>query len=67
MPESIKAMQPTTLTKLESTISGAFLDYWLDLRKLSETTPDQTLYPEYYLDDLLLEVLLGDVDHGHVS
>jgi len=29
MPESIKAMQPTTLTKLESTISGAFLDYWL--------------------------------------
>ena len=29
MPESIKAMQPTTLTKLESTTSGAFLDYWL--------------------------------------
>lgn len=34
---------------------AAFLDYWLDLRKLSENTPDQTLYPEYYLDDLLLE------------
>lgn len=29
MPDSIKAMQPTTLTKVESTISGAFLDYWL--------------------------------------
>jgi hypothetical protein len=29
MPASIQAMQPTTLTKLESVISGAFLDYWL--------------------------------------
>jgi len=29
MPASIQAMQPTTLTKLESTVSGAFLDYWL--------------------------------------
>lgn len=29
MPASIRAMQPTTVTKLESAISGAFLDYWL--------------------------------------
>jgi hypothetical protein len=29
MPESVRAMQPTTVTKLESTVSGAFLDYWL--------------------------------------
>jgi len=29
MPASIQAMQPRTLTKLESTVSGAFLDYWL--------------------------------------
>jgi hypothetical protein len=29
MPEFVRAMQPTTITKLESTISGAFLDYWL--------------------------------------
>ena len=29
MPESVRALQPTTITKLESTISGAFLDYWL--------------------------------------
>lgn len=34
---------------------NAFLDYWLDLRKAGDTTPDQTLYPEYYLDDLLNE------------
>ncbi len=39
---------------------NAFLDYWLDLRKLGDTTPDQTLYPEYYLDDLLNESALQE-------
>ncbi|MBI1352810.1 MAG: DUF1592 domain-containing protein [Acidobacteria bacterium] len=39
---------------------NAFLDYWLDLRKLGDTTPDQTLYPDYYLDDLLLESALRE-------
>lgn len=34
---------------------NAFLDYWLDLRKVGDTAPDQTLYPEAYLDDLLTE------------
>ena len=43
-----------------SNFINAFLDYWLDLRKLSETTPDQALYPEYYLDDLLLESALQE-------
>jgi hypothetical protein len=33
----------------------AFLDYWLDLRKLGDNTPDQVLYPDYYLDDLLTQ------------
>ena len=33
----------------------AFLDYWLDLRKITATTPDSALYPDYYLDDLLVE------------
>lgn len=33
----------------------AFLDYWLDLRKAGTTAPDATLYPDYYLDDLLAE------------
>jgi hypothetical protein len=33
----------------------AFLDYWLDLRKIVATAPDATLYPDYYLDDLLTE------------
>lgn len=33
----------------------AFLDYWLDLRKIVATAPDASLYPDYYLDDLLTE------------
>lgn len=33
----------------------AFLDYWLDLRKLNNTSPDSALYPDYYLDDFLVE------------
>ncbi len=33
----------------------AFLDYWLDLRKLNNTSPDASLYPEAYLDDFLVE------------
>jgi mono/diheme cytochrome c family protein len=33
----------------------AFLDYWLDLRKSGATSPDAGLYPDYYLDDLLVE------------
>jgi len=34
---------------------NAFLDYWLDLRKLNNTSPDSSLYPDYYLDDFLVE------------
>jgi hypothetical protein len=33
----------------------AFLDYWLDLRKVNNVSPDETLYPDYYLDDFLVE------------
>jgi hypothetical protein len=33
----------------------AFLDYWLDLRWIVQTSPDVELYPEYDLDDLLVE------------
>jgi mono/diheme cytochrome c family protein len=34
---------------------SAFLDYWLDLRKVSVTSPDELLYADYYLDDYLVE------------
>ncbi len=33
----------------------AFTDYWLDLRKINNVSPDETLYPDYYLDDFLVE------------
>lgn len=39
---------------------NAFLDYWLDLRKMSLTAPDSELYPDYYLDDLLAESALEE-------
>jgi hypothetical protein len=38
----------------------AFLDYWLDLRKITATAPDEQLYPDYYLDDLLTESALEE-------
>jgi hypothetical protein len=38
----------------------AFLDYWLELRRMSVTAPDAGLYPDYYLDDLLTESALAE-------
>jgi hypothetical protein len=35
--------------------TDAFLDYWVDLRKLEDSTPSTTLYNDYYLDDALTE------------
>ena len=34
---------------------SAFLDYWLDLRKADDASPDEALYSDYYLDDYLVE------------
>ena len=36
----------------------AFLNYWLDLRRIVATAPDEVLYNDYYLDDLLSESAL---------
>jgi hypothetical protein len=33
----------------------AFTDYWLDLRRIDATSPDASMYSDYYLDDLLTE------------
>jgi len=33
----------------------AFTDYWLELRKAGANDPDSLLYPDYYLDDHLLD------------
>lgn len=34
---------------------NAFLDYWLELRKVGVTNPDENLYADYYLDDHVME------------
>ena len=38
----------------------AFLDYWIDTRKIEDTTPSTTLYNDYYLDDALTEAALRE-------
>lgn len=38
----------------------AFLDFWLDLRMIGATSPDTSLYPDYDLDDLLVESMLEE-------
>ncbi len=38
----------------------AFLDYWIDLRKIEDSTPSTTLYNDYYLDDALTEAAVGE-------
>jgi hypothetical protein len=38
----------------------AFLDFWLDLRLIGATSPDTSLYPDYDLDDLLVESMLEE-------
>ncbi|HWA09817.1 MAG TPA: DUF1592 domain-containing protein [Opitutaceae bacterium] len=38
----------------------AFLDYWLELRKVNDTSPSTTLYSDYYIDDSLVEAALEE-------
>jgi hypothetical protein len=37
-----------------------FLDYWIDLRKMEDSTPSTTLYNDYYLDDALTEAATAE-------
>ena len=55
-PEVLRAQTARLLANPKSRrFVDAFLDYWLDLRKENATAPDAGLYPDYYLDDLLVE------------
>jgi hypothetical protein len=55
-PEVLRAQTDRLLNDPRSRrFVDAFLDYWLDLRKIVATAPDAGLYPDYYLDDLLAE------------
>lgn len=38
----------------------AFLDYWIDLRRIDDSTPSTSLYNDYYLDDALEEATVAE-------
>ena len=38
----------------------AFIDYWLDIRKMDDTSPSSTLYNDYELDDPLKDAALEE-------
>lgn len=60
-PEVLRSQTERLLTDPRSRrFVDAFLDYWLDLRNIIATAPDGTLYPDYYLDDLLEESALEE-------
>jgi hypothetical protein len=55
-PEVLKAQTARLLAdpKSERFVKG-FLDYWLDLRKVLDTTPDMHLYGDYFNEDVVVE------------
>ncbi len=60
-PEVLRAQTERLLSDPKSRrFVEAFLDYWLDLRKILATAPDANLYSDYYLDDLLTESALEE-------
>jgi hypothetical protein len=53
-PEVLRAQTERLLNDRKSRrFVEAFTDYWLDLRKLDDTSPSTTLYNDYELDDPL--------------
>ena len=60
-PEYLRAETERLLNdKRSHRFVDTFLDYWIDIRKLEETTPSTTLYNDYYLDDSLSEAALAE-------
>ena len=60
-PDVLRAQTDRLLNDPKSQrFTVAFLDYWLDLRKITATAPDSALYPDYYLDDHLQESALEE-------
>jgi hypothetical protein len=59
--EILRAQTERMLTDARSArFVEAFLDYWLDLRLISGAAPDEELYPDYQLDDLLAESMIAE-------
>ena len=53
-PEVLKAQTDRLLNDAKARrFIDAFTDYWLDLRKIDDTSPSTTLYNDYELDDPL--------------
>lgn len=60
-PETLRAQTDRMLLHPRARqFTDAFLDYWLDLRRILATSPDAELYSDYYLDDLLTESSLEE-------
>lgn len=55
-PDVLRAQTDRLLSDSKSRrFVEAFTDYWLDLRRIDSTSPDASMYSDYYLDDLLTE------------
>ena len=55
-PKTLRAQTERLLADPRSArFVDTFTDYWLDLRKSGANDPDNLLYPDYYLDDHLVE------------
>jgi len=60
-PEVLKAETDRLLADPKSQrFVDAFLDYWLEIRKMEDSTPSTALYNDYYLDDALTEAALAE-------
>jgi hypothetical protein len=60
-PEVLRAQTERLLDDPKSArFVEAFLDYWLDLRRVDETSPSTTLYSDYAIDDALVEASLAE-------
>jgi hypothetical protein len=60
-PEVLRAETERLLTAPQARrFVEAFLDYWIDLRKIEDSTPSTTLYNDYYLDDALTEAAVAE-------